>query len=125
MMAIKTTRPPRTLSDIKTVAGRSSNKNQRRYASYFQLGALELERYRRGLERDAAQGRIEGINERLGEIETEMQGLLVDAGVEGVEGVQRSTKRGARAPAGSRSETCSRATSGEPTGQPRGLRIRY
>ncbi|MBK5939884.1 hypothetical protein [Halochromatium roseum] len=121
-MAIKTTRPPRTLSDIKTVAGRSSNKNQRRYASYFQLGALELERYRRGLERDAAQGRIDGINERLGEIETEMQGLLVEAGVEGV---QRSTKQDARAPAGRRSETCSRSTSGEPTGQSRGLRIRY
>lgn len=121
-MAIKTTRPPRTLGDIKTVAGRSSNKNQRRYASYFQLGALELERYRRGLERDAAQGRIDGINQRLGEIDGEMQGLLVEAGAEGV---QRPTKKGERARVGSRSETRGTVTSNEPTGQPRGLRIRY
>ncbi len=121
-MAIKTTRPPRSLGDIKTVAGRSSNRDQRRYASYFQLGALELERYRRGLELDAAQGRIDGINQRLGEIESEMQDLLVEAGAKGVQqSTQQSRRRHSDRPLERRSTT----TSGQPNGQSRGLRLRY
>ncbi|MBK1706848.1 hypothetical protein CKO40_20465 [Halochromatium glycolicum] len=121
MMAVKTTRPPRSMNDIKTLAGRNTNQEQRRYTSYFQLGALELERYRRGLERDAAQQRINTINQRLDEIEAEMQQLLAEAGAEAL---QQAGER----PLHRRLTTSSnprKPESSERERQPRGLRIRY
>lgn len=103
-MATKTSRPPRTLSDIKTHAGRVQRAN-RGYASYFQIGALELERWRREQEREAAARRIAEINRRIAEIEAEMATLM--------EGINI-------APGG----TASQGADCPQTGG-RGLRIRY
>jgi cytochrome c-type biogenesis protein CcmH/NrfG len=76
-MAIST-RPLRTLSDIKTHSGRASN-NHEVYRDYFQVGALELERWRRTKEREAASSRIASIDSRLAEIDQEKESLLAGA----------------------------------------------
>ena len=72
------TRPPRSVSDIKTNSGRSKNKHET-YRNYFQVGALELERWRREREREAASTRIAYIDNRIADIEKEKMGLLLDA----------------------------------------------
>ena len=72
------TRPPRTISDIKTHSGRASRDHQV-YRDYFQVGALELERWRRRLERDAASSRIASIDNRIKDIEKEKEELLAGA----------------------------------------------
>lgn len=76
-MAIST-RPPRTLSDIKTHSGRAGS-NLEVYRDYFQVGALELERWRRTKEREAAASRIASIDSRIAEIEYEKELLLAGA----------------------------------------------
>jgi len=76
-MAIST-RPPRTLSDIKTHSGRVRQEHQT-YRDYFQVGALELERWRRSKEREAASARVATINARIVDIDREKEILLVAA----------------------------------------------
>ncbi|MDP3008703.1 MAG: hypothetical protein Q8N30_06500 [Methylococcales bacterium] len=76
-MAVST-RPPRTLSDIKTHSGRVSSDHQV-YRDYFQVGALELERLRRSKEREAASSRIATIDSRMAEIDMEKESLLAGA----------------------------------------------
>ena len=72
------TRPPRSVSDIKTHSGRAKNKHET-YRNYFQVGALELERWRREREREAASNRIADIDTRLADIDKEKKMLLDDA----------------------------------------------
>jgi hypothetical protein len=72
------TRPPRTVTDIKTHSGKSSRDHQI-YRSYFQVGALELERWRRTLERNVASSRIATIDSRILVIDKEKEQLLADA----------------------------------------------
>lgn len=74
------TRPPRTISDIKTHSGRVSREHQT-YRDFFQLGALELERWRREREREAASRRIAGIDSRIADIDKEKNALLTEAGL--------------------------------------------
>ncbi len=76
-MAIITS-PPRTVSDIKTHSGRSSRDHQV-YRDYFQVGALELERWRRTREREVASSRINSIDIRIAEIDKEKELLLTNA----------------------------------------------
>jgi len=76
-MAIST-RPRRTLSDIKTHSGRVRGDNQV-YRDYFQVGALELERLRRTKEREAASLRIAMIDSRIADINKEKEALLTSA----------------------------------------------
>lgn len=77
-MAIST-RPRRTVSDIKTHSGRANGNRQEVYRDYFQVGALELERWRRTKEREAAAARIVGIDNRMAEINAEKEQLLASA----------------------------------------------
>lgn len=76
-MAIST-RPLRTLSDIKTHSGRGGKEHET-YRDYFQVGALELERLRRKRERDAASSRIASIDSRIADIDKEKEMLLTGA----------------------------------------------
>ena len=76
-MAIRT-RPPRTVSDIKTRSGTAKNQHET-YRNYFQVGALELERWRREREREASSERIAEIDKRLTQINEEKQLLLQEA----------------------------------------------
>jgi hypothetical protein len=89
-MSAKSSRPGRTLTDIRTLAGKSSDKSQRGYANYFEMGALELERLRRTQEREAAQRRINEIDRRIAEIDAEMRQLKAEV----------DATSGARHPAG-------------------------
>lgn len=72
------TRPPRTVTDIKTHSGKSSRDHQI-YRNYFQVGALELERWRRTLERNVASSRIASIDCRITDIDKEKNELLASA----------------------------------------------
>ncbi len=72
------TRPSRTVTDIKTHSGRSSRDHQI-YRNYFEVGALELERWRRTLERNVASSRITSIDSRIAVIDKEKEALLADA----------------------------------------------
>lgn len=76
-MAIST-RPPRSLADIKTHSGRVSRDHQT-YRDYFQVGALELERWRRNKEREVATIRVANINARIADIDKEKESLLAAA----------------------------------------------
>jgi len=78
-MAIRS-RPPRSVSDIKTHSGSTKN-NHETYRNYFQVGALELERWRREREREAAALRIAEIDNRISDIDNEKKKLLDDADV--------------------------------------------
>jgi hypothetical protein len=79
-MAIRS-RPPRSVSDIKTHSGSANNKHEN-YRKYFQVGALELERWRREREREAASSRIADIDNRIADIDREKNILLEDAAEE-------------------------------------------
>lgn len=79
-MTAKSNRPPRNLADIKTHAGRAG-ANGRSYANFFQMGALELERWRRQKEREAATARVSEIDRRIKEIEAEMAPLRDGVGL--------------------------------------------
>ncbi len=83
------TRPPRSVSDIKTHSGSAKNKHET-YRNYFQVGALELERWRRERERDAASNRIADIDTRIADIEKEKKMLLADAAEANNEGLSNS-----------------------------------
>jgi hypothetical protein len=72
------TRPLRTISDIKTHSGRASSDHQI-YRYYFQVGALELERWRRTVERNVAISRIASIDSRITDIDKEKDALLAGA----------------------------------------------
>ena len=76
-MAIST-RPPRSVLDIKTHSGRVRGDHET-HRDYFQVGALELERSRRAQERDAANNRITILNARIAEIDREKDALLASA----------------------------------------------
>jgi hypothetical protein len=49
------------------------------YRDYFQVGALELERWRRTRERKAASARIASIDSRIADIDKEKEALLAGA----------------------------------------------
>jgi len=89
-MAINT-RPPRSVSSIKTHSGRVSGTHEA-HRDYFQVGALELERSRRVKERDAANKRITIINARIAEIDSQKAALLATAAV-AYDGKADSTKK--------------------------------
>ncbi|MCF7993207.1 MAG: hypothetical protein K9M02_22465, partial [Thiohalocapsa sp.] len=71
-MSVKSIRPQRSLADIRTMAGKSTDASRQGYAAYFEMGALELERMRRSQEREAAQRRIDEIDRRIAEIDAQM-----------------------------------------------------
>jgi hypothetical protein len=142
-MRSKSSRPQRSLTDIRTLAGKSQDNVQRGYATYFEMGALELERLRRSQEREAALGRVAEIERRIAEIDAEMAKLHSEvaaqsdrrAEVEGLApGAATPRPTRSRRRAGADSGTLgavpvvradpARAESGEP-GERRGLRIRY
>ena len=70
--------PRRTVSDIKTHSGRGSRDHEV-YRDYFQVGALELERWRRAKEREVASLRVASIDSRIAEIDKEKELLLANA----------------------------------------------
>ena len=69
----------RGVNDIRTHAGMSSERKMPHQA-YLRIACLEMEKFRRGLERDSAAARVECIDARTKEIETEEAALLRSLG---------------------------------------------
>jgi len=126
-MAVKSSKPQRGLADIKTVAGRSSDRNKRSYANYFKMGALELERWRRAQERKAAADRVAEVDRRLRDIDGEMQALqdgLPPLSTESPAAARRRPGADRRTSAEHVTTTRSQRTE-QPAGERRGLRLKY
>lgn len=69
----------RGVQNIRTHAGMSSEKKMPHQA-YLRIACLEMEKFRRGMERDSAAARVEMIDERTKEIEAEATTLLRSLG---------------------------------------------
>jgi hypothetical protein len=99
----------RGLKNIRTLS-RRVDQRALSYRSYMQITCLEMEKSRRGVERNAASRRITEVDARLKEIEEEKQALL-------------------RGIAGSSPKSSMRQTSLEIKAEPRrgadGFRVRY
>ena len=67
--------PRRTMRDIKTLSGRV-DRIANPYMAYMQITCLEMEKVRKGRERAAAQQRLEILNARIRDIDSEKASLL-------------------------------------------------
>ena len=65
----------RGLQDIRTLSGRV-DQTSFAYKAYMKVACLEMEKVRRGKERDSASHRIANIDARLAEVEDEKASLL-------------------------------------------------
>ena len=67
--------PSKGLNNIRSLSGRVDQVSLP-YRSYMQISCLEMEKARRGVERDNASQRIAQIDARLQQIEKDKQELL-------------------------------------------------
>jgi hypothetical protein len=67
--------PRKTMRDIKTLSGRV-DRIANSYMAYMQITCLEMEKARKARERASVQARLENLNARLGEIDSEKSSLL-------------------------------------------------
>jgi len=104
-------RDVRTMSDLLTETSNPQRK-------YLKLAMLAMEEVRRGKERKSARDRIEDIDGRLAEIETQTGDLLevVTAGRNAARSAQDKGSQAPRSPNGPRAA---------PRRSGRGLRLRY
>ncbi|KAF0193365.1 MAG: hypothetical protein FD167_5991 [bacterium] len=72
-------KPRRTLQDVRTLSGRV-DRAAVPYKAYMRLSCLEMEKFRRSLERESALNRIENINTRFQDIENEKAEILRSLG---------------------------------------------
>ncbi len=63
--------PKKGLKDIRTLAGRVNQAYSSPYKAYMQLCCLEMEKFRRGKEKESAMHRVKMIDDRFEEIEAE------------------------------------------------------
>jgi len=67
--------PRRTMRDIKTLSGRV-DRIANPYMAYMQITCLEMEKARKGREKESALKRLQDLDARLHEIEREKASLL-------------------------------------------------
>jgi len=79
MVIPKRTMPIRGLTDIRTLSG-SVDQAAIPYRAYMKLSCLEMEKLRRGKERESAVHRMRNIDARFQEIETEKAALFDSLG---------------------------------------------
>lgn len=65
----------RGVQDIRTLSG-SVDENAIPYKAYMKLSILEMEKFRRGKEKQSAQERVRHIDQRFGDIEVERQKIV-------------------------------------------------
>jgi len=75
MVIPKRTIPIRGLTDIRTLSG-SVDQAAIPYRAYMKISCLEMEKLRRGKERESAEHRMKNIDARFQEIEAEKAALL-------------------------------------------------
>ena len=68
-------KPIRGLQDIRTISGKVDMVSEP-YRAYMKITCLEMEKARRGKERESAMGRVKKIDARFEDIETEKTALL-------------------------------------------------
>jgi hypothetical protein len=68
-------RSMRGLQDINTFSGRVDQVSKP-YKAYMRIASIEMEKVRRGQERESAMHRVKNIDERFNEIEAEKTALL-------------------------------------------------
>ena len=81
--------PRRGLRDIRTHSGKV-DRARVPYMAYMKITSLEMEKARRGKERDSASRRIADIDTRIQEIEAEKGSLLQALGERGKDGPARA-----------------------------------
>jgi len=81
----------RGLQDIRTLAG-MVDQAATPYRAFMRLSCLEMEKFRRGKERESAMHRVNNIDARFAEIEAEKASLLH---VVGERGASRRARRAA------------------------------
>ena len=74
-MAIPKTKNIRGLQNIRSRSGMADQTTEP-YRAFLRIGALEMEKARRGKERESAMLRVKAIDERFREIEAEKAELL-------------------------------------------------
>lgn len=74
-MAVARSSTIKGVQNIRTHAGRA-NQSTKPYQAYFRIGALEMEKARRATERQSAMERVNNIDIRVREIETEKSVLM-------------------------------------------------
>ncbi|MBU1053959.1 MAG: hypothetical protein KKC46_09035 [Proteobacteria bacterium] len=65
----------RGVQNLKTLSG-SADEKAIPYKAYMKLSILEMEKFRRGKERESAQERMRHIDQRFGDIEEERQKII-------------------------------------------------
>ncbi|MGB5159449.1 hypothetical protein [Desulfobacterium sp. N47] len=70
-----TKRIMRGVQNIRTLSG-SVDENAIPYKAYMKLSILEMEKFRRGKEKQSAQERVRHIDQRFGDIEMERQEII-------------------------------------------------
>jgi len=102
--------PQRTMRDIRTLSGKV-DRIANPYMAYMQITCLEMEKARKGREKASALQRVESIDGRLRDIETEKATLL-----------RALAERGAAAPVAGTPSTGSTPALRRSAG---GVRLRY
>lgn len=74
-----TKRSIRGVQDIKTLSGQVDEASIP-YKAYMKLSVLEMEKYRRGQEKESALKRVRDIDQRFNDIEEEKRELLTALG---------------------------------------------
>jgi hypothetical protein len=65
----------RGLRDLRTLSGRVDQVSEP-YRAYMRIASIEMEKVRRGQERESAMHRVKNIDERFNEIDVEKAALL-------------------------------------------------
>ncbi len=100
----------RTMRDIKTLSGRV-DRIANPYMAYMQITCLEMEKTRKGREREAALQRVQNLDARLGDIELQKASLLRAL-------AERAATPGSREITSESRPACGRTAGG-------GLKLRY
>ena len=98
------------MRDIKTLSGRV-DRIANPYMAYMQITCLEMEKTRKGREREAALQRVQNLDARLGDIELQKASLLRAL-------AERVATPGSREIASESRPACARTAGG-------GLKLRY
>ncbi len=89
--------PRKTMRDIRTLSGKV-DRIANPYMAYMQITCLEMEKARKGREKASALQRVENLDGRLRDIETEKASLLRALAERGAAGVETQAPAGRPAP---------------------------
>ena len=84
------------LQNIRTISGRGDDISIP-HKAYMKLSVLEMEKYRRGKEKESALERVRNIDQRFQDIEAERQKLILSLEAQGADRRPISKLRGPEA----------------------------